>query len=83
MNKKPLLINCARGGLVNEADLVEALDRGQIAGIGFDCLSSEPPEPDHPLLKVLGRPNVIITPHVAWGQQGGNADALESGCRAH
>jgi glycerate dehydrogenase len=66
MNKKPLLINCGRGGLVNEADLVEALDRGQIAGIGFDCLTSEPPEPDHPLLKVLGRPNVIITPHVAW-----------------
>jgi glycerate dehydrogenase len=66
MKKKPVLINCGRGGLVNEADLVEALDRGQVAGIGFDCLTSEPPEPHHPLLKVLGRPNVIITPHVAW-----------------
>jgi glycerate dehydrogenase len=66
MNKKPILINCGRGGLVNEADLVEALDQGQIGGIGFDCLTSEPPKPDNPLLKVLGRPNVIITPHVAW-----------------
>lgn len=66
MKKKPLLINCARGGLVNEADLVDALDKDQIAGIGFDCLTSEPPLPDNPLLKILGRPNVIVTPHVAW-----------------
>jgi glycerate dehydrogenase len=66
MKKRPLLINCARGGLVNEADLVEALDRGQIAGIGFDCLTSEPPAADNPLLKILERPNVIVTPHIAW-----------------
>ena len=66
MKKRPLLINCGRGGLVNEADLVEALDRGQIAGIGFDCLTSEPPKADNPLLQVLRRPNVIVTPHVAW-----------------
>lgn len=66
MKKRPLLINCARGGLVNEADLVAALDRGQIAGIGFDCLTSEPPTPDNPLLRILDRPNVIVTPHVAW-----------------
>ena len=39
MKKKPLLINCARGGLVNEADLVDALDKGQISGAGFDCLT--------------------------------------------
>jgi glycerate dehydrogenase len=66
MKKHPLLINCSRGGLVNEADLVEALERGQIAGIGIDCLTSEPPAPDNPLLKILDRPNVIVTPHVAW-----------------
>ena len=64
--RKPLLINCARGGLVNEADLVTALDKGQIAGAGFDCLTSEPPRPDNPLLAILGRPNVIDTPHTAW-----------------
>jgi glycerate dehydrogenase len=66
MKKQPLLINCGRGGLVNEADLVDALDRGQIAGAGFDCLTAEPPAPDNPLLKILDRPNVIVTPHVAW-----------------
>ncbi len=66
MKKRPLLINCARGGLVDEAALVDALDKGQIAGAGFDCLTTEPPAPDNALRKVLGRPNVIVTPHVAW-----------------
>lgn len=66
MKRMPLIINCGRGGLVNEADLVAALDAGQISGIGFDCLTSEPPQPDNPLLAILNRPNVIITPHTAW-----------------
>ncbi len=66
MKKRPLIINCGRGGLVNEADLVTALDLGLISGIGFDCLTSEPPKPDNPLLSILDRPNVIVTPHVAW-----------------
>ncbi len=66
MKRRPLLINCSRGGLVDEADLVTALDKGQIAGAGFDVLTSEPPRPDNPLLSVLERPNVIVTPHTAW-----------------
>ena len=66
MKKRPLIINCGRGGLVNEADLVSALDAGQIAGAGFDCLTSEPTSADNPLLQVLDRPNVIVTPHTAW-----------------
>lgn len=66
MKKKPLIINTARGGLVDEAALVEALDEGWISGIGFDVLSTEPPAPDNPLTRIAGRPNVIVTPHVAW-----------------
>ncbi|MGB7206911.1 MAG: D-2-hydroxyacid dehydrogenase [Anderseniella sp.] len=66
MKRKPFIINTARGGLVDEADLVTALDDGLIAGIGFDVLTKEPPAPDQPLMKVADRPNVIITPHVAW-----------------
>ncbi|MEO0918955.1 MAG: NAD(P)-dependent oxidoreductase, partial [Pseudomonadota bacterium] len=66
MQKKPLIINASRGGLVDEAALVRALDAGQISGIGFDVLTSEPPQPDNPLLTVLDRPNVIVTPHTAW-----------------
>jgi glycerate dehydrogenase len=69
MKRRPLLINASRGGLVDEADLVRALDEGLISGIGFDCLTSEPPEDDHPFWPILDRPNVIVTPHVAWASE--------------
>ncbi|MDE2228445.1 MAG: D-2-hydroxyacid dehydrogenase [Alphaproteobacteria bacterium] len=66
MKKHPLLINTARGGLVVEADVVKALDEGLIAGVGFDCLTSEPPRADHAFQAILKRPNVVVTPHVSW-----------------
>jgi glycerate dehydrogenase len=66
MKRKPLIINTARGGLVDEADLVRALDEGLISGAGFDVTLGEPPAPDSPLMRVASRPNVILTPHVAW-----------------
>lgn len=66
MKKKPLIINTARGGLVGEAALVAALDEGLISGIGFDVLTTEPPAPDNALMRIANRPNVIVTPHVAW-----------------
>ena len=65
MKRTALVINTARGGLVNEAALIQALDEGLIAGAGFDVLTSEPPPDNHPLLQV-NRPNFILTPHVAW-----------------
>ena len=66
MRKKPILVNTARGGLVDESALLDALERGLISGAGFDVLTTEPPAPDNPLLSMLERPNVIVTPHVAW-----------------
>jgi glycerate dehydrogenase len=66
MKRRPLLINTARGGLVNETDLVVALREGLISGAGFDVLTKEPPDDDHPLLGLLDMPNFILTPHVAW-----------------
>lgn len=66
MKRRPIVINTARGGLINEKDTVAALEQGLIAGIGFDVLSSEPPSGDNPLLSIAERPNVILTPHVAW-----------------
>lgn len=66
MRRQPLLINTARGGLVDEAALVQALDEGWISGAGFDVTDGEPPRPDSPLMRVAARPNVILTPHVAW-----------------
>jgi glycerate dehydrogenase len=66
MKRRPLIINTARGGLVDERHLVEALDEGWISGAGFDVVTTEPPPPDNPLLRAAGRHNVILTPHVAW-----------------
>ena len=69
MKRNALLINTARGGLVDEAALIEALDQGLIAGAGFDVLTVEPPRDGHPLLDVR-RSNFILTPHVAWASDG-------------
>ena len=65
MKRNVLLINTARGGLVNEEALIHALDEGLIAGAGFDVITNEPPTNDHPLLRV-SRSNFILTPHIAW-----------------
>jgi len=69
MKRTALLINTARGGLVDEAALVQALEEGLIAGAGFDVLTVEPPRDGHPLLDVR-RPNFILTPHIAWASDG-------------
>jgi glycerate dehydrogenase len=69
MKKRPLLINTARGGLVVEKDLVQALDEGLIAGAGFDCIATEPLPPDHCFQPILKRPNFIVTPHIGWASQ--------------
>ena len=68
MKPTALLINTARGGLVDEQALADALRAGRIGGAGFDVLSSEPPDPDNPLL-APGLHNFILTPHVAWASQ--------------
>ena len=66
MKEDALLINTARGGIIDEAALLEALQGNEIGGAGLDCLEQEPPPPDHPLLKAR-LPNLILTPHNAWG----------------
>ena len=65
MKRDAVLINSARGGLVDEAALLRALREGWIAGAGFDVLSKEPPKDGNPLLE-SELPNLIVTPHVAW-----------------
>jgi D-3-phosphoglycerate dehydrogenase len=61
MKKGAMLINTARGGLVNEKDIAEACKSGQLGGYGADVLDHEPPPPDHPFRYI---DNIIVTPHV-------------------
>ncbi|HUH41325.1 MAG TPA: D-2-hydroxyacid dehydrogenase, partial [Castellaniella sp.] len=88
MERKPLLINTARGGLVDEHALVRALRDGQLSGAAFDVASQEPPGPDHPLMSIAHLPNFILTPHVAWASAEAIAtmihqvrDNIEAFCR--
>ena len=68
MKRDAILINTARGGIVNEAALVNALKLGRLGGAGVDVLSVEPPTQGNPLLDVQ-LPNLIVTPHIAWASQ--------------
>ncbi|MBI4998596.1 MAG: D-2-hydroxyacid dehydrogenase [Rhodocyclales bacterium] len=73
MKQDAVIINTARGGLVDEAALVRALKEGWIAGAGFDVLTTEPPKEGNPLLEA-DLPNLIVTPHVAWS----SANAMQA-----
>lgn len=75
MKKSAIFINTARGALVDEQALAEALCDGKIMAAGLDVLSIEPPDADNPLLALVDMPNLIITPHSAWTSN----ESLESG----
>ena len=66
MKKSAILVNVARGPVINDADLAEALENGVIAGAGLDVLSKEPMEADNPLGRIKDSRKLIITPHMAW-----------------
>ena len=68
MRRDAILINTARGGLVDEALLADALRKGALGGAGVDVLSLEPPTAGNPLL-APDIPNLIVTPHSAWGSR--------------
>ncbi|ENT4821202.1 MAG: D-2-hydroxyacid dehydrogenase [Klebsiella michiganensis] len=66
MKSSALLINTARGGLVNETDLYYAITQGEIAGAAFDVAVNEPPGPDELIMKLTALHNFILTPHISW-----------------
>lgn len=76
MKPDALLVNTARGAIVNEPDLAACLREGVIAGAGIDVLSQEPPPADHPLL-APDIPNLIVTPHNAWASRSARQAALD------
>lgn len=67
MKRGAILINVARGAVADEAALADAVESGQLGGLGVDVYSKEPFGTDHPFCRILGRNNVCLTPHMAWG----------------
>lgn len=71
MKQTAIIINTSRGGIIDEVALADAIERGSIAGAGIDVAAVEPPGLDTPIMKLARKPNVILTPHVAWASVGG------------
>jgi len=80
MKPDALLVNTARGGIVDEIALIEALRSGRLGGAALDVLTEEPPPPDHPLLQP-DIPNLVITPHVAWASRASRQRLLDAVAR--
>jgi len=76
MRKGSLLINTARGGLVDPSALAESLRSGHLGGAGIDVLEPEPPPADHPLL-ATDIPNLVLTPHTAWAARQARQNVLD------
>ena len=67
MKKDAILINVARGAVCDEAAIADAILEDKLGGVGIDVYSKEPFGEDHPMARIAGRDNVILTPHMAWG----------------
>jgi glycerate dehydrogenase len=76
MKRDAIVINTARGALIDQQALADALRLGEIGGAGIDVLPVEPPPPDHPLL-ARGIPNLVLTPHIAWAAREARQRALD------
>jgi glycerate dehydrogenase len=76
MKSDAILINTARGGLVDSAALVSALNNGDIGAAALDVLPQEPPVDGNPLLD-YNRPNLLVTPHIAWGSNEARQAAID------
>jgi glycerate dehydrogenase len=67
LKRDAIVINVARGAVTDEAALASAVKEGRIAGLGVDVYSAEPMPQGHPFASILDLPNVLLTPHMAWG----------------
>ena len=72
-----ILLNTGRGGIINEAGLARALNENLIEAAGLDVLEAEPIKPDNPLLRVVDKQKILITPHIAWASMESRARLIE------
>ena len=69
MKKSAVIINTARGGIINELALVNAIKKKTIAGAGIDVTTAEPPKKNHPYYQIIKNSNFVWTPHTAWASE--------------
>lgn len=69
MKSDAVIVNTARGGIINEQDLIQALLKEKIAGVALDVVEHEPIQLDNPILHLVEHPNLILNPHVAWSSE--------------
>ena len=77
MKKGVILVNSARGAVVDEAAVADAVLEGKLGGYGCDVFSREPMAVEHPYSKILDCENVVLTPHMAWGAYEARTRCLE------
>lgn len=80
MQSHAILLNLARGGIVDEAALAAALDAGTIGGAAFDVFEKEPPDPDSPLLNLTHPERILLTPHTAWSSHEARTRLIQELC---
>ena len=81
MERKPIVINVARGAVWDEAEIAAAVTDGRISGLGCDVFSTEPFPVEHPFFAVKDAPNVCLTPHMAWASAEARARCLDEICK--
>ncbi len=81
MEKKPIVINVARGAVWDEAAIANAVKEGTISGMGCDVFSTEPFPVEHPFFAIKDAPNVCLTPHMAWASAEARAKCLDEICK--
>ncbi|MCY1281330.1 putative 2-hydroxyacid dehydrogenase [compost metagenome] len=69
MKPDAVIVNTGRGGVVNEAALIDAMEQGRLGGAALDVLEHEPAQADNPIFRLINHPNFILNPHVAWSSQ--------------
>lgn len=69
MERRPLVVNTARGALIDDNALVRALTQGRISGAAVDAVAVEPPPAGHPFMALAGRPDFLLTPHIGWASR--------------
>ncbi|MNO41850.1 putative 2-hydroxyacid dehydrogenase [compost metagenome] len=78
MKPDALLVNTGRGGIVNEAALIQALQKGRLGGVALDVVEHEPLHPSNPLFQLIDRDDFILNPHIAWSSEDAMQQLMDS-----